>query len=161
VIAMKLITSDLIDELIVQAGANARHRTHRNVHESLSDPVQRLFVASRLQSYFRPHRHPDKWEFALVIRGLFDVMVFNDAGRIIERVSLGPDADAIGFEIPENTWHSWVTMADGSVFFETKEGPYDARISEFASWSPEEGAPHVDEFVSRLRNARVGDLVGL
>ncbi|MGO9146782.1 MAG: WbuC family cupin fold metalloprotein [Desulfomonilia bacterium] len=156
---MKLITSDLIDELIVRAGTNTRQRINYNIHESLSDPVQRLFIASSLESYFRPHLHPEKWEFALVIRGLFDVMVFNDAGKVIERVSIGPSADVIGFEIPENTWHSWVPMADRSVFFETKQGPYDARSSEFAAWSPEEDTQDVNEFLSRLKNAKVGEMV--
>jgi len=157
---LKLITSDMIDELIEQAGVAIRQRTNHNVHESLSDPVQRLFVVSRLRAYFRPHRHSAKWEFALVIKGLFDVLVFDDGGRVIERISVGPDADVIGFEIPVNIWHSWVTMTDGSVFFETKNGPYDPRISEFAHWSPEEGVPGVDDFVLRMRNAKVGDSVG-
>jgi cupin fold WbuC family metalloprotein len=99
VTGMKQITSNLIDELIVRAGANARQRINYNIHESLSDPVQRLFIASALESYFRPHRHPEKWEFVLVIRGLFDVIVFDDAGRVIERASIGPGEDIIGFEI--------------------------------------------------------------
>jgi len=157
---MKLITSDSINELIVRAGANARQRINYNIHESLSDPVQRLFIASGLESYFRPHRHPEKWEFAVIIRGLFDVMVFDDTSRVMERVSIGPGAKVIAFEMPPNTWHSWVTMIDGSVFFETKQGPYKAlRAADFAVWSPEEGTPQVGGFVSRLRKAKVGDLV--
>jgi hypothetical protein len=50
-------------------------------------------------------------------------------------------------------------MADESVFFEVKQGPYDAMtIAEFAAWSPEEGSAQVDAFVARLRHAKVGDL---
>jgi cupin fold WbuC family metalloprotein len=155
---MKLITSDLMNELIVQAGRDARLRINYNIHESPSDPVQRLFIASRLESYFRPHRHPERWEFAVVIRGLFDVMVFDDTSRVIQRASVGPDAEVIGFEIPLNTWHTWIPMADESVFFEIKQGPYDAQnAAEFAAWSPEEGTPQVNEFVARLRVAKLGD----
>lgn len=157
---MKLITVKLIDELIVQAGETARRRVNYNIHETPADPVQRLFVASRLDSYFRPHRHKASTEFAVVIRGLFDVMVFDDASRVIERVSVGPGADVIGFEIPPDTWHSWLPMADGSVFFETKQGPYDAqKAAEFSVWSPEEGSFNAPGFVARLRTAQVGDLV--
>jgi len=157
---MKLITSNLISELVVRAGTNARRRINYNIHESLSDPVQRLFVASRLESYFRPHRHPEKWELALVIRGLFNVIVFDNTSRIIELISLGPEADVIGFEMPPNTWHSWVPMINGSVFFETKQGPYDAQTAaEFAAWSPEEGTTQAQGFTARLRQAKVGDLV--
>lgn len=157
---MKLVTSDLIDGLIAQAGTNARKRTHHNVHETPSDPVQRLFVAARRDSYFRPHRHPKRWEFALVTRGLFDVIVFDDTSRVIERVSVGPGANTIGIEIPPNTWHTWLPGADGSVFFETTPGPYDAKTAkEFATWTPAEGTSPVREFLGRLRSAKVGDLV--
>ena len=154
---MKLITSDLIDDLIARAGANVRRRINHNVHESPSDPVQRLFVAARPGSYFRPHRHPMKWEFAVVILGRFDVMLFDDAGFVTERRSVGPGTDTVGFEIPLNVWHSWIPIADHSVFFEVKQGPYDAQTAaEFAAWSPAEGTSAVGEFYERLRNAEVG-----
>lgn len=157
---MKLVTSGLMDELVKRAGESPRLRTNHNVHEDLSDPVQRLFVASRADSYFRPHRHPEKWEFALVIKGRFDVLTFDDAGRVTERISVGPDADVIGFELPENTWHGWVPMEDGSVFFEVKQGPYDARtIAEFAPWSPEEGSEQAGAFASRIRSLKIGETV--
>lgn len=157
---MKLITSDLLTELCERAGKSARKRVNYNVHESLDDPVQRLFIASRIGSYFRPHRHLQKWEFALVIRGLFDVIVFDETGRITARVSVGPGESVIGFEIPPNTWHSWIPKADESAFFETKQGPFDAQTaSEFAVWAPEEGSCRVNEFITRLSNSQVGDLV--
>lgn len=160
VTGMKLITSDLINELIQEAGMSPRRRINHNVHESPSDPVQRLFIAARRESYFRPHRHPERGEFAIVIRGLFDVMVFDDTSRVIERVSVGPGADVIGFEMAPNTWHSWLPMADESVFCEIKQGPYDAETAaEFAAWSPEEGALLVSGFVARLRNARIGNIM--
>jgi cupin fold WbuC family metalloprotein len=157
---MKTITADLLDELAERAGVSARRRSHHNIHESLSDPVQRLFVACRLGSYIRPHAHPDTWEFALVVRGLFDVLIFDEKGRVMERVAVGPGSAVMGFEIPGNTWHAWVPMEDASVFFETKQGPYDAgTAAAFAPWAPEEGAPEAQKFTERLRKARVGEMV--
>ncbi|MEK6775666.1 MAG: WbuC family cupin fold metalloprotein [bacterium] len=154
---MKVITSDLIDDLIVRAGTNVRRRINHNVHESPSDPVQRLFVAARPGSYFRPHRHPIKWEFAVVIRGRFDVMLFDDTGCVTERHSVGPGSDAVGFEIPPDVWHSWIPTADDSVFLEVKQGPYDAQTAaEFAAWSPSEGTSAVGAFVERLKVAKAG-----
>jgi cupin fold WbuC family metalloprotein len=150
----------MIDEWLMRAGTNARLRTNYNIHESPSDPVQRLFIASMRESYFRPHRHAQKWECALVIRGLFHVMVFDDAGRVIECVPVGSGVETIGFEIPHNTWHTWIPMTDAAVFFEIKQGPYDAQTAaEFAPWSPEEGTAPVDAFIARLREAKVGDII--
>ena len=155
---MKVITSALIDELIARAAASDRRRANHNVHESPSDPIQRMFVAAMRDSYFRPHRHAAKWEFAVVIRGRFDVLLFDDTGCVTRRISVGPGAEVVGFEIPPDTWHSWIPLADGSVFVEVKQGPYDSRTAaDFAVWAPAEGAADVGRYVERLRSARVGD----
>ncbi len=157
---MKVISSEFIDELIARAAAQDRRRTNHNVHESPSDPIQRMFVAAMRDSYFRPHRHAAKWEFAVVIRGRFDVILLDDTGCVARRISVGPAAEAVGFEIPPDTFHSWIPAADGSVFVEVKQGPYDARTAaEFAAWAPAEGTSDVERYVERLRDAQVGDRV--
>ncbi|MEN6507347.1 MAG: WbuC family cupin fold metalloprotein [Smithella sp.] len=157
---MKLVTSQMMDELIVKAGESQRLRTNYNIHESLSDPVQRLFIAAGVSSYFRPHRHPGKSEFALVIRGLFDVILFDDEGIVTKRVSIGPDTDVLGLEIPADQCHTWIPMAEQSVFFEVKQGPYNPSISlVFAPWSPEEGTMQVKAFQKKLLAARAGDRI--
>lgn len=157
---MKLITSRMVEELIATAGDTKRLRTNYNIHESSSDPVQRLFIAAGLSSYFRPHRHPEKSEFAIVIRGLFDVLVLDNAGVVTERISAGPDKDVVAFEIPAGVYHTWIPRANQSVFFEVKQGPYDpATALLFAPWSPEEGSAQVKEYQEKLLNACVGDRV--
>lgn len=156
--SMKLITAAMLDDLAVQAGANQRLRCNYNVHEQPSDPIQRLFIAACLNSYFRPHRHPGKNEFAIVLRGLFDVITFDNTGRVSQRVSVGPDADVTGLEIPADVWHTWVPFDDQSVFFEVKPGPYDpATVVEFAKWSPAEGTAEVPAFYEKLLAVRVDE----
>jgi cupin fold WbuC family metalloprotein len=155
---MKVMTSVLIDELIARAAASDRRRANHNVHDSPSDPIQRMFVAAMRDSYFRPHRHAAKWEFAVVLRGRFDVLLFDDTGCVARRISVGPGAEAVGFEIPPTSWHSWIPAVDGSVFVEVKQGPYDPRTAtDFAPWAPAEGAADVGRYIERLRNTRVGD----
>ena len=91
---------------------------------------------------------------------LIDVLLFDDHGVVTERITVGPNANVHGFEIPANTWHTWLPRRDESVFFEVKEGPYDPQgAAEFASWSPEEGSAQVSEFVNRLRKAVIGTSV--
>jgi len=157
---MKLVTYQIIDDLIVKAGESQRLRTNYNIHETLSDPVQRLFIAAGLSSYFRPHRHPGKSEFALVIRGIFDVILFDDEGIVTKRVSIGPATGILGLEIPADQCHTWIPMAEASVFFEVKQGPYDPSSSlVFAPWSPEEGTIQVKAFQKKLLAAREGDRI--
>jgi cupin fold WbuC family metalloprotein len=157
---MKLIQNDDLNTLSLKAGELPRKRTNLNVHEKAEDPVQRLFVSADTESYFRPHRHPFTWEFAMVLRGQFDVMVFDDDGRLTQRISLGPQADTAAFELPENVWHTWITRENASLFFECKKGPYDpATTAEFAAWAPEEGAAEVADFMEKLRYLKVGEAV--
>jgi cupin fold WbuC family metalloprotein len=157
---MKLITAAMLDDLAAQAGANERLRRNYNVHERPADPIQRLFIAARLNSYFRPHRHPGKQEFAIVLRGRFDVITFDDAGQVLQRVSIGPDTEIAGLEIPADVWHTWVPMVDRSVFFEVKPGPYDpATVVEFAGWSPAEGTTEVPDFYHKLFAVRAGERI--
>ena len=151
---MKLITDELLEQLIRQAAESPRQRSHHNVHESLTEVVQKLLVAATTQSYFRPHRHADKSEFALVLRGKFVVFSFDEQGNISGRQFIGEGTGVNGLELPANTWHCWLSLRDDSVFFETKQGPYDpATASEFAPWAPAENTPEAAQYLAKLRQS--------
>lgn len=157
---MKRITTDLLNDMIAEAGRTPRRRTNHNIHETPKDPVQRYFIAALKDSYFRPHRHPVAAEFAVVVQGRFDVIVFDDDGRVTGRVPVGPGADTVAFELPPGIWHAWVPMTDAAVFAEVKEGPYEPRTAaEFAPWSPAEDTPEAAQFLGRMRRADVGTLL--
>jgi cupin fold WbuC family metalloprotein len=157
---MKRYTKQHFEDLITKAAGLDRKRANLNIHEDPSDPVQRLFIATHKDSYFRPHRHPHIWEFALIIKGAFDLILFDDTGMITDRFPVGPETDVPCFELPEGMWHTWVPLTENALFFETKKGPYDPlTISEFAPWSPAEGSSGVEDYVARLKNGAVGDRV--
>ena len=157
---MKLVTPALFASLIEQADTSPRRRGNFNLHERAEDSVQRLFIAAMRDSYFRAHRHPDKWEFSIVVRGVFDVLTFDERGVVTQRLRVGPTADIYAFELPPNIFHSWLPLEDDSVFFEVKQGPYDAATAaQFAPWAPAEGAAEVVDFVHKLIRAQIGDCV--
>ncbi|RPH54748.1 MAG: cupin fold metalloprotein, WbuC family [Lysobacterales bacterium] len=157
-IAMQIFTGQLLDELAAKASASPRGRTNFNIHASAADPVQRFFVVANRQSYFRPHRHLSKSELALVLRGQFEVITFDDRGAVTARHVVGGDAGGFAFEIPHATWHTLIAREDGSTFLEIKEGPYDrAAAAEFASWAPAEGESSVPQFMRWLRTAQPGE----
>lgn len=153
----KLVTAHMIDALIDGAAHTQRGRTNLNMHESFADPVQRVFIAAGPGSYFRPHRHPDKSETILVVRGLFDVLLFDGDGTVTERFCAGPAEDIVAFEIPAGVCHTLIARAGRSVFLEVKQGPYDpAAPFACAAWAPEEGSAGVAGFQARLLAARPG-----
>jgi cupin fold WbuC family metalloprotein len=154
---MKLFAHHLLDELAGKASASPRQRANYNIHAAADDPVQRFFVCANRTSYFRPHRHLNRSELTVVIKGAFTVLTFDADGTVTGRHEVGEHAPNLGFETPRATWHTLVPMTDGSTFLEVKEGPYDPlQSAEFATWAPPEGDAKVRAFVAWLRNAQPG-----
>lgn len=155
---MKLFSQSLLDDLAARAAASPRARAHHNIHESPADPVQRFFVVAQRNSYFRPHRHLTKAELAMVLRGRFHVLTFDEHGTVLARYSIGEGTASMAYEAPHAAWHTLMADTDGAAFFEVKQGPYDpATAAEFASWAPAEGSPGVPRFQEWLNKAQPGD----
>ena len=146
---MKLFSRSLLDELTTRATASPRARGHqRTSTRRRSDPVQRFFVVTHRNSYFRPHRHLTKSELAMVLRGRIHILTFDERGTVTARYSVGDETASMAYETPRATWHTLVADTDGSAFLEIKEGPYDpATASEFATWAPAEGDPAAPQFL--------------
>ena len=158
--ASQLITkthfSDLA-ELMVAASQAPRQRTHRNLHPSLDSNVQRLFIATQPDTYMRPHRHPQahKWEMLMLVQGELDLLIFDDAGRLIERVEMSPSSTRV-VEIPPGTWHGYVCRSPQTLALEIKEGAYlPTEPEDFAPWSPAEGSPEAPAYLQKMRTAQV------
>ena len=150
---MKIINQHRLDQLSREATESERRRKNLNMHDNYADPCQRLFNAMEPGSYIRPHRHsnPSKPECFMAVRGRMALVVFNDEGEVERAVAFGSGADIVAIELPPGLWHTLVAFEPGSVFFETKPGPYVPLSAEdFAPWSPAEGAPETDDYLAHL-----------
>ena len=137
---MKLIDSQQLDELAAKAKASPRGRAHLTLHAGNEDRVQRFFVAADSRTYLRPHRHRTRAELALVVRGSFELLAFDDEGTLRMRHMLDARGGVLAYETPTDLWHTLLAREDGSIFLEVKEGPYDpATAADFAAWAPAEG----------------------
>lgn len=155
---MKLLSHSLLDELAAKAAAAPRGRAHYNIHASPEDPLQRFLVVAERRTYFRPHRHHSKVELATVLRGSFDVLIFDASGAVTARHAVGAGCGHFACETPPLTWHTLLARSDGSAFLELKQGPYDpATAAEFAAWAPPEGDAAVPAFLEWLRAAQPGE----
>lgn len=149
--SLKIITPAALDELSDAAQAGPRRRLNLNLHADYADPCQRMFNAVEPGSYIRPHRHtdPPKAECFVAIRGRFHLLLFDDAGRIIERIELSPAGPAVAVDVPVGMWHAIVALEPGSIFFEIKPGPYAPLTDkDFAPWAPPEGGEGVQEYLN-------------
>jgi cupin fold WbuC family metalloprotein len=154
---MKLIGNAEIDNLCQQAKQSPRGRSHLVLHAGHDDPVQRFFVAADQRTYIRPHRHHTNAELAVVLRGAFDLLVFDEDAVVLARHQLGDGAN-VAYEAPALCWHGLMPRTDGSVFMEVKAGPFiQSTAVEFAPWAPAEADPMVPAFQKWLRQAQPGD----
>lgn len=149
---MNLITEELLDTVTLQAKENPRLRMNYNFHTAMDAPIHRLLNALEPGTYLPPHRHVDKEETYLVLRGSLMAFFYDEAGNMTERVCLNPLEGKYGLEIPPCTWHSIVALESGTVIFEIKKGPYQALpLEDLAPWAPassdEEG---VKAFMKRM-----------
>jgi cupin fold WbuC family metalloprotein len=147
------IDNPLLNTLSGKAKAAPRLRTNHNFHQSAADPLNRMLNAMEPGTYVQPHKHenPDKREAFLLLRGKMLVVSFDAAGHVTDHVVLDPQAGNFGLEVPPRTYHTLICLAEGSVLYELKDGPYDVSNDKvFAPWAPPEGSPGATDYNRQL-----------
>ena len=148
-----LINQEVLAELSSAAKVSPRLRKNLNFHASNESGCHRLLNALEPGTYIQPHCHSDreKEETMLVLSGRFGVLIFDEQGLVIQQVVLSAKDGNLGINIPAGTFHSMVALESGSVFFESKAGPYLAlSAAEKASWAPAEGEPGCAAYLAQM-----------
>lgn len=148
-----ILNGELLADLSTQARTNPRLRQNYNLHASLDDPCQRLLNAMEPGSYIRPHRHltPPKQEGFVGVGGQLAAFLFDAQGKVLDVFVFGPRESVFGVDIAVGVWHTVVSLEPGSVFYETKTGPYVPIAEEdMAPWAPAEGSAAAGEYLAGL-----------
>ena len=135
------INNKLIKQVAREAKTAPRKRINYNFHQDYNEGIQRILNAADTQTYVRPHKHeaPDKTETFIILKGRVLCVEFDDAGKVIDHLFLDTVKGNFGVEIKPGTWHSFISLKNGSCVYEIKEGPYDPKVDkQFAPWSPAE-----------------------
>lgn len=152
---MKRISAQGLRDLAQAAAASPRLRMNQNLHNDLTDPIQRLAIAMEPGTYIRPHRHENTWELLTALKGRFVVLTFDDAGVVTHRAVLGDSESVI--ETPKQGWHAVLSLDEGGIIFEVKHGPYAPfEDKDFAPWSPKAEDPKAVELMQWYRSAQPG-----
>lgn len=152
---MKIISRQLLDEISTAAQHNPRLRQNWNIHPYDEFPAHRLLNAMEPGSYIRPHCHldPQKNETFMIVRGRLGVIFFDNEGGVTETVLLESGGELLGVDIQSGIFHTAVSLETGTIFFETKAGPYvQLAAAEKPSWAPEDGAEAASDYLLSLKN---------
>jgi cupin fold WbuC family metalloprotein len=152
---VKVVTRELLAQVSAEARQNPRLRQNYNIHPSDESRCNRLLNAIEPGSYIRPHRHldPEKDEAFILMSGRLGIVTFTDDGGVAETVLLSHAGGNLAADVPHGVYHTALSLESGTVFYETKAGPYrQLNEEEKAIWSPEESDPQAQAFLMRLRS---------
>lgn len=151
----QIINQALLNSVSTAAKESPRKRKNYNFHGADTEASHRLLNAMEPDSYIAPHCHHDatKDETIVVLRGKFGVVFFDETGKVTQTAILATGGETVGVNIPHGAFHTLLALEPGSVFFESKAGPYQPLTPvEKVSWAPQEGDAGVDAYLASLRS---------
>jgi cupin fold WbuC family metalloprotein len=149
--AVTAIGEPLIVQVIAASRESPRRRMVLPLHKDPGAVLQRMLNAVQPGSYIRPHRHAaPRAETLVLLRGALRFVAFDDSGEVRRAVDLRADGD-LGVDIEPGVYHSMVALAEDSVVFEVKTGPYDRDTDKmWAPWAPLEDVPEAAAYLQDL-----------
>ena len=120
---MNIIDKNLLGEVSSQAKASPRLRMNYNFHKSLDDKCHRMLNALEPGTDIPIHRHPQKAETFVILKGKVKVATYNNKGELQDFAILCQENGLYGVNIPKNVWHT-IEAIESSMLFECKEGPF-------------------------------------
>ena len=132
--------SEEIAFLKQQARTSPRRRARICAHKSNEDPLHEMVIAISCASYIHPHKHLGKSESFHIVEGEVDVVVFDDAGAVVDVIALGAMGSGRRFyyRLSESAFHTLLIRTDFLVVHEVTNGPFDQDRSVLAPFAPPE-----------------------
>jgi cupin fold WbuC family metalloprotein len=144
------------------AESNERRTARICLHQSIAEPVHQMIIVHFKGVYVRPHRHPEKTESFHLIQGSLLLGVFDEQGKVMDRVVLGEKGEkGVGTRIvarlAKNLYHTVIPLTETVVFHEITNGPFTGTgDSEYPQWAPEpddsEGIRNFFEYIGIDKN---------
>ena len=149
-----LVDRQDIDYLVQRAAQNPRKRVRLCAHKDTNDRLHEMLIVHARECYVRPHKHLAKSESFHVIQGVVDIVLLDEAGKIVEVVPMGDFASGRKFyyRLADPLYHTLIIRSDWVIFHEVTNGPFKREDTIFADWAPPESdAAGVSQFMSNLK----------
>jgi cupin fold WbuC family metalloprotein len=128
-----------IEFLIKRAVQSPRQRVRLCTHKDTSDRLHEMLIVHGRNCYVRPHKHLAKSEAFHVIQGVVDVVLLDEAGKVVEVIKMGDYASGRKFyyRLADPLYHTLLIRSEWLVFHEITNGPFKREDTVFAPWAPE------------------------
>ena len=124
--------------LLSKAKKNFSNKARICMHKNLNEKIHDMFIVHLKDCYVRPHKHLKKSECMFIINGEADAIIFDDNGKILQKIELGNYSSGKDFfyRINNNTFHMLLIKSEFFIFHENTEGPFKSDETVYAKWSP-------------------------
>lgn len=126
-----------------QALSSNLKRARICTHRSNDDALHEMLIVISADSYIHPHKHTSKVESFHIIEGVVDVVLFDDAGVIVDVVKLSDVSTGKNFyyRLSDSLFHTLLIHSDYLVLHEVTNGPFVAKETILADFAPPESRP--------------------
>jgi cupin fold WbuC family metalloprotein len=123
-----------------QAASNARRRARICAHKANEDSLHEMLIAIMAGSYIHPHKHIRKIESFHIVEGAVDIVLFDDAGTVVDVVELGDISTGRNFyyRLSDSMFHTLLIHGDFLVIHEVTSGPFLKEETILAPFAPPE-----------------------
>ena len=141
-----------LDYMLMMAAATPRKRWPKVLNRE-GEHQTRLLNAMLPESYAQPHSHDNfhQTETAWAIRGIFNVLIFNDDGEVTDSIQV---AGRKIVSVPPGIWHTHIARTPCILYITTGQdvGGYDeATHKTFPDWAPKERTEEAKIYLEDLK----------
>lgn len=125
-----------INFLIKKAKKNRKKIIRFCVHKSKKDKIHQMFIVHPKNYLIKPHCHKQE-ESMLVIKGIVDVIIFDNFGNIKDTIKMGDSLSGkiFYYKLPKNTFHTLIIKSNNLFFLEIAHGPFKKENMKIPNWS--------------------------
>ena len=132
------INSEIVTQIKNEAQQSSRLMARLLMHLSHEDPVQEMLIAMGRDCAVMPNRSVGRSESLQVIEGELLLIVFDDNGKVVQRVEMGPlgSGKAFLYRLSSTPWHTMIPLTKMVVVHEALQGPFKKSTEPLPDWVP-------------------------
>ena len=106
-------------------------------HKSKKDNPHEMIIINPKSYKILPHMHPKNAEAMTIIKGLVDVVIFDNKGKVKEIIKMGDlnSKKIFYYKIPRKTFHTLIIKSSYLIFYEVSKGPFSPKKNFYPKWA--------------------------